>query len=234
MVKNRKKGLVIIPAYNEQGAIVKTVENIVKNAPSFDYIVINDCSKDNTKQILEENGLNYIDLPINLGIGGAVQTGYLYAARHGYECAVQMDGDGQHDAAFLEEMLKHLESGEADMIIGSRFLKKEGFQSSVLRRMGIRFYTRLIKLLTGSTVTDPTSGMRLANQKVIQLFAENYPKDYPEPETAVTILKKGLCIKEIPVKMLARTSGESSISMKKSVYYMLKVTIACCIAALSA
>ena len=112
--------------------------------------------------------------------------------------------------------------------------KKEGFQSSALRRMGIRFYTRLIKLLTGSTVTDPTSGMRLANQKVIQLFAENYPKDYPEPETAVTILKKGLCIKEIPVKMLARTSGESSISMKKSVYYMLKVTIACCIAALSA
>ena len=234
MDKNRKKGLVIIPAYNEQGAIAKTVENIVKNAPSFDYIVINDCSKDNTKQILSENGFNYIDLPINLGIGGAVQTGYLYAARHGYECAVQMDGDGQHDAAFLEEMLKHLESGEADMIIGSRFLKKEGFQSSTLRRMGIRFYTRLIKLLTGSTVTDPTSGMRLANQKVIQLFAENYPKDYPEPETAVTILKKGLCIKEIPVKMLARTSGESSISMKKSVYYMLKVTIACCIAALSA
>ena len=228
------KKIVIIPAYNERESIADTVNDIVKKAPEFDYVVVNDCSEDDTLAVCRKNRFHVLDLPINLGIGGAVQTGYLYAYHNGYDIAVQMDGDGQHDAAFLEEMLKHLESGEADMIIGSRFLKKEGFQSSALRRMGIRFYTRLIKLLTGSTVTDPTSGMRLANQKVIQLFAENYPKDYPEPETAVTILKKGLCIKEIPVKMLARTSGESSISMKKSVYYMLKVTIACRIAALSA
>lgn len=227
------RGLVIIPAFNEEGAIVNTVENIKQNAPSFDYIVINDCSTDSTPQLLDENHINHVDLPINLGIGGAVQTGYIYADKYGYDCAVQMDGDGQHDAAFLENMLRHLEEDQADMIIGSRFLEKEGFQSSALRRMGIRFYTRLIHMLTGSTVTDPTSGMRLANKKIIHLFANHYPKDYPEPETAVTILRHGYRIKDIPVQMLARTTGESSISMKKSVYYMIKVTIACVIAAIA-
>ena len=228
------RGLVIIPAYNEEGAIINTVENIKKNAPSFDYVVINDCSTDNTPQLLDNYNINHVDLPINLGIGGAVQTGYIYAEKYNYDCAVQMDGDGQHDAAFLEEMIRHLEQNEGDMIIGSRFLEKEGFQSSVLRRMGIRFYTRLIHFLTGGTVTDPTSGMRLVNKKVISMFAKHYPKDYPEPETAVTVLKNKLRIKEIPVKMLARTTGESSISMRQSVYYMIKVTIACCIARLSA
>ena len=168
------RGLVIIPAFNEEGAIVNTVENIKQNAPSFDYIVINDCSTDSTPQLLDENHINHVDLPINLGIGGAVQTGYIYADKYGYDCAVQMDGDGQHDAAFLENMLRHLEEDQADMIIGSRFLEKEGFQSSALRRMGIRFYTRLIHMLTGSTVTDPTSGMRLANKKIIQKFIRHF------------------------------------------------------------
>lgn len=227
------KGLVIIPAYNEEGAILQTVKNIEEHAPSFDYIVINDCSTDHTGELLDQNHICHIDLPINSGIGGAVQTGYIYADRWGYDCAVQMDGDGQHDASFLEEMLNEMEKSDDDMVIGSRFIEKEGFQSSRLRRVGISFFTWWIHILTGETVTDPTSGMRLCNRKIIKLFSKSYPKDFPEPETAVTVLKRGYKIKEIPVRMLARTSGQSSISMKKSVYYMLKVTMACTIAAMS-
>ena len=226
------KKLIIIPAYNESENIVGTVEDIKKNAPDFDYVVINDCSTDNTLQILKEHGYNYVSLPINLGIGGAVQTGYKYAEKYGYDIAVQVDGDGQHDPAFLAKMADYLEENELDMVIGSRFIDKEGFQSSFMRRVGIVYFTGLIKLLTGKTITDPTSGLRLAGKKVIKLFAENYPKDYPEPETAVTAINHGMKIEEIPVIMRARQGGVSSITMKKSVYYMIKVTIAIIIEAL--
>lgn len=136
-----------------------------------------------------------MNLPINSGIGGAVQTGYLYAEKHGYKCAFQMDGDGQHDALFLEDMIHELKDDEADMIIGSRFIQHEGFQFSCLRRIGISFFTWWIRCLTGQTVTDPTSGMRLCNRKIIHLFAHDYPSDYPEPETAVVVLKRGYRIK---------------------------------------
>ncbi|MBQ1821871.1 MAG: glycosyltransferase family 2 protein [Lachnospiraceae bacterium] len=233
MRDEKKKRLVIIPAYNEEGAILKTVRDIEAKAGSFDYVVINDCSKDHTRQILEENGLNHVNLPMNSGIGAAVQTGYIYAAENGYEMAIQVDGDGQHDAAFLERMAEILEESDANMVIGSRFIKNEGFQSTGLRRLGIRFFTWWIKRLTGEVVTDPTSGMRLADRKVIELFAKDYPRDYPEPETAVTVLKAGYKIKEIPVEMRARESGKSSISMKKSIYYMIKVPLACLVAAVA-
>ena len=143
------KNLIIIPAYNEQESIEKTVEDIKANAPRFDYIVVNDCSKDNTGKICREKKYNVINLPVNLGIGGAVQTGYRYAWKNGYETAVQVDGDGQHDPKFLEMMLTYLEKENADMVIGSRFITKEGFQSSGLRRVGIRYFTWLIHLLTG-------------------------------------------------------------------------------------
>lgn len=228
----RKKRLVIIPAFNEEGAILRTVRDIEANAPSFDYVVINDHSYDSTIHILEEHHLNHVNLPINSGIGAAVQTGYLYAMRYGYECAIQVDGDGQHDAAFLEKMADVLEHSDADMVIGSRFIEKNGFQSTGLRRIGIRFFTGLIKLLTGVTVTDPTSGMRIVDRKVISIFAEEYPKDYPEPETAVTIAKRGGKILEIPVEMKARESGVSSISLRRSIYYMVKVPLACFMAAI--
>jgi glycosyltransferase involved in cell wall biosynthesis len=226
------KKLIIIPAYNESENIVGTVEDIKKNAPDFDYVVINDCSTDNTLQILKEHDYNYVSLPINLGIGGAVQTGYKYAEKYGYDIAVQVDGDGQHDPAFLAQMADYLEEHDLDMVIGSRFIDKEGFKSSFMRRVGIVYFTGLIKLLTGKTITDPTSGLRLAGKKVIKLFAENYPKDYPEPETAVTAINHGMKIEEIPVIMRARQGGVSSITMKKSVYYMVKVTIAIIIEAL--
>ena len=213
-IKLRK--LVIIPAYNESASIVNTVNDINKNAPDFDYVVINDHSKDNTLQVCKDAGLNVIDLPLNLGIGGAVQTGYLYACQNGYDIAVQFDGDGQHDAKYLNEMAETLVKEQADMVIGSRFIEKEGFQSSFTRRLGIRYFTFLIKILTGQKITDPTSGYRMCNRKIIELFAGNYPKDYPEPETTTWILRKKLKVLEIPVIMRAREEGVSSISLKKS------------------
>lgn len=224
------KKLVIIPAYNEEGSIHKTIEDIRQNAPDFDYIVVNDCSKDATKDICKEMHYNFLNLPINLGIGGAVQTGYLYAYRHGYDFAVQFDGDGQHSAKYLEDMAAVLEKENADMVIGSRFIEKEGFQSSGLRRLGIRYFTGLIKLLTGKVITDPTSGMRMVNRKIMKKFAYDYPKDYPEPESVVTILVEKQKVIEIPVIMNERSEGVSSISSFKSVYYMVKVTIAILIA----
>ena len=220
------KKLIIIPAYNEQESIKKTVEDIIKNAPEFDYIVINDCSTDRTKEICETEKFNVVHLPVNLGIGGAVQTGYLYAARNGYDIAVQVDGDGQHDPKFLSKMAEFIEAEHADMVIGSRFINKEGFQSSGERRVGIKYFTMLIKLLTGAKITDPTSGLRMVNREIIEFFAEEYPKDYPEPESVVAILRRKKKVLELPVIMRERSGGVSSISMKKSVYYMIKVSLA--------
>ncbi len=226
------KKLVIIPAYNEQGGIEKTVRDVQRNAPDFDYIVINDCSTDDTLRVCEENRFRVVSLPVNLGIGGGVQTGYVYAWRNGYDIAVQFDGDGQHNAKYLGAMADKLIREDLDMVIGSRYIKKEGFQSSGIRRVGIRYFTGLIRLVTGKKITDPTSGMRLAGRDVIEIYAKNYPKDYPEPESVVAILKKGKRVDEIPVQMNAREEGVSSISPRKSVYYMIKVSLAILIAAM--
>ena len=220
------KKLIIIPAYNESENIEKTIRSIEENAKGFDYIVINDCSTDDTKRICERIGYNIISLPINLGIGGAVQTGYKYAWQNGYDMAVQVDGDGQHDPAFLETMANYILEEKCDMVIGSRFINKEGFQSSGARRIGIRYFTALIKFLTGVKITDPTSGLRMINRDVIKIFAVDYPRDYPEPESVVAILRQKKNVREIPVIMKAREGGVSSISPKKSVYYMIKVTLA--------
>lgn len=220
------KKLIIIPAYNEEENIVNTVRAIEKNAGDFEYVIINDCSTDKTKQICEDNGFNIINLPINLGIGGAVQTGYRYAYREGYDLAVQVDGDGQHDPIFLEKMAEYLVENNLDMVIGSRFINKEGFQSSGTRRIGIKYFTVLIKILTGTKITDPTSGLRMVNKTVMKRFAYDYPKDYPEPESVVAILRDNKNVEEIPVIMKAREGGVSSISPKKSIYYMIKVTLA--------
>lgn len=220
------KKLVIIPAYNESGNIVRVVNDLQKNAPGFDYVVINDCSTDNTLAILQENHINHVNLSVNLGIGGAVQTGYIYACQNGYDIAVQFDGDGQHDAAYLEMMEEELIRSRSDMVIGSRYIEKEGFQSSGLRRFGIRYFSVLIRLMTGKLITDPTSGMRMMNRDIIRIFAENYPKDYPEPECVMAILRMGKKVKEVPVIMREREEGTSSIGAFQSVYYMIKVTLA--------
>ena len=220
------KKIVIIPAYNEISNIRTTVQDILDHAPGFDYVIINDCSQDGTMRFCTEQGMNIINLPVNLGIGGAVQTGYLYAWRNGYDVAVQFDGDGQHDASYLNEMAEFLQAQQADMVIGSRYIKKEGFQSSGIRQFGIRYFSALIRLLTGKRVTDPTSGMRMVNRDVMKIYSEDYPVDYPEPESVVMILRMGKRVSEIPVIMRERQGGVSSISPRKAVYYMIKVTLA--------
>ena len=224
------KNLVIVPAFNEAGSIVNTIGDIEKNSNGFDYIVVNDCSTDNTLEVCRQNHFSYINLPINLGIGGAVQAGYRYAFYHGYDTAVQFDGDGQHDASYLDEMLKTMQESDSDMVIGSRFIEKEGFQSSGIRRVGIKYFTFLIKLLTRKKITDPTSGMRLINRKLLKEFTEEYPKDYPEPESTVSVLCRGYNVTEVPVIMRERKEGKSSISPGKSIYYMIKVSLAIIIA----
>ena len=220
------KKLVIIPAYNEEASIVNTVQDILDHAPGFDYVVINDCSKDRTLQRCRENGLNVINLPVNLGIGGGIQTGYRYAVEHGYDVAVQFDGDGQHDASYLQAMADRLERDDLDMVIGSRFIENEGFQSTGLRRFGINFFKFLIKLLYGGTITDATSGMRMCSRRVMEEFSVAYPQDYPEPETVARLLRKKYKVREIPVVMRERSAGTSSINPAKSVYYMIKVSLA--------
>lgn len=220
------KSIVIIPAYNEEKSIEKTVEDIIKNAPEFDYVIVNDCSRDDTLRVCTEKGLHVLNLPVNLGIGGAVQTGYRYALKNGYDFAVQFDGDGQHDAKYLHQMRDYMIEHKQNMLIGSRYIQKEGFQSSGLRRFGIRFFSVLIKILTGTRITDPTSGMRMVDREVIEIYAESYPKDYPEPESVVAILNQGKVVGEYPVIMRERMEGVSSISPMRSVYYMIKVTLA--------
>lgn len=225
MLMNMKK-LIIIPAYNEETNIKNTIIMIQKKAPDFDYVVVNDHSGDHTLQILKENDFNYINLPANLGIGGAVQTGYRYALEHDYDVAVQVDADGQHDPAYLNQLLETMEKEKADMVIGSRFIEKEGFQSTFARRIGISYFTSLIHLLTGKTITDPTSGFRMVNKDVIALFARDYPRDYPEPESVVSLLKRGKKVVETPVVMKERQGGKSSINLSNSAYYMIKVSLA--------
>ena len=220
------KKLIIIPAYNEGACIEATVREIIRSAPDCDYVIINDCSTDNTQQICEKNQFNTVNLPVNLGIGGAVRTGYQYALENGYDLALQVDGDGQHNPSFLREMEAYLTAHDADMVIGSRFIQKEGFQSSWIRRIGIVYFTWLIKLCTGKTITDPTSGFRMIGKKAIELFAQCYPMDYPEPESIVIALNHNCKIEEIPVIMRERQGGVSSITITKSIHYMIKVTLA--------
>lgn len=220
------KKLIIIPAYNEAENIKKTITAIQNNAKGFDYVIINDCSTDQTRLICENEKYNIVNLPINLGIGGAVQTGYKYAYNHGYDVAVQVDGDGQHDPEFLDTMAEYLMDKKLDMVIGSRFIEKKGFQSSYTRRLGIKFFTGLIKCMTGKVITDPTSGLRMVGRNAMELFAVDYPRDYPEPESVVAILRRNMKVEEIPVIMKEREGGVSSISLKKSIYYMIKVPLA--------
>lgn len=220
------KKIIIIPCYNEKDSILSTINKIKNEDPDFDYIVINDCSTDNSKELLEENSVNTINLPINLGIGGAVQMGYIYAYNYNYDIAVQIDADGQHNPRYLSEMLNELVKNNSNIVIGSRFIENKGFQSSFSRRIGIKYFTKLIYLLTKKNITDPTSGFRMVDKELIKFFAHEYPSDYPEPESIVAVLKRGYSVNEIPVQMSSRQGGKSSIDVKKSIYYMIKVSIA--------
>ena len=222
------KTLVIIPAYNEEEAIVSTVQSVVD--AGYDYIVVNDGSRDNTLAVCRECGINVLDLPQNLGIGGAVQAGHKFAQHYGYDIDIQFDGDGQHDARYLDAMVAAIEGG-ADLAIGSRFLEEtDGFQSTMMRRIGKTWLSGFLKVFAGIRVTDPTSGFRACGRHAIDLFCESYPIDYPEPESIAAAAKCGLTIQEIPVVMHERQGGVSSINALASVYYMIKVSLAIIIA----
>lgn len=219
------KVLVIVPAYNEAEGIGQVIRQIRQDIPYVDVLVINDGSSDDTSRIAKAAGASVIDLTCNLGIGGAVQTGYRYAAEHHYDYAVQIDGDGQHNPSDLNRLLDAILETGADMVIGSRFITKEGFQSTFARKMGIGLLSALLTRLTGQSVTDPTSGYRFCGKRAISLFAREYPTDYPEVEALMLLYNRELTFTEIPVIMKERQGGVSSISAMRSVYYMSKVIL---------
>ena len=225
------KILLIIPAYNEEDCILNTVKMVEKsnknNNTKYDVVVINDGSKDNTKKILDENNINHIDLVHNLGIGGAVQTGYKYALANNYDIAIQFDGDGQHDVRCVKDIIKPIIDKEANMVIGSRFIDNSSskFKSSKARRIGIKLISFFIKLVTKKKIYDTTSGFRAVDKKLIKVFSEKYPVEYPEPVSTVEILKKKYSIVEVPVSMNEREGGISSIRAWKNIYYMLNVIL---------
>ena len=223
------KVLLIIPAYNEELNIIKTVNKVTKynqkSKNKIDYIIINDGSTDKTLEICRENNYNVINLISNLGIGGAVQTGYKYALNHNYDVAIQFDGDGQHDENYIDNLVNEIEKG-ANFVIGSRFITNlSSFRSTSMRRLGSRILSCLIKLCTGKKIYDPTSGFRAADREVIKVFVKHYPPEYPEPQSSVELIRRGFEIKEIPVKMHNREFGTSSIKPLKSCYYMFSVSI---------
>lgn len=228
-MKNKLKVALIIPCFNEEETLLQ-LYNELKATPfpeelSVVPVFINDCSTDTTKQLFTDHRINFIDLPVNLGIGGAVQTGYKYALRHGFDIAVQMDGDGQHPPGELQKILDPIAKGLCDVVIGSRYITKEGFQSSTLRRAGINYFKWLNKKLVGITVFDSTSGYRALNKKALELVSDYYPDEYPEPEAIILYALNHLTIKEVPVTMRERQGGQSSIRTYKTIYYMFKVTL---------
>jgi glycosyltransferase involved in cell wall biosynthesis len=221
--------LAIVPAYNEAGAIAGTIADIHRHAPDFDVVVVDDGSTDATAQVAADTGATVVRLPFNLGIGGAMQAGYQYALEHDYDVAVQVDGDGQHDARHINDLLAELRSHSGvNMVTGSRFLAAdgEGYRSSVYRRLGIRVFARVLSMITGREVTDPTSGFRMTDRRGIVLFAHDYPHDYPEVEAVLMVHAHRLVATELPVQMRPRTAGRSSINSTQSAYYMLKVLLA--------
>jgi hypothetical protein len=225
-----KRYLAIVPALNEVDAIGRTVQEIHRWAPEFDVLVVDDGSTDGTAAAAQAAGAQVARLPFNLGIGGAVQTGYVYAHEHGYDVAVQLDGDGQHDAKYIPELLARLTDGSGhNMVTGSRFLEPaggDGSRSSAPRRAGIGIFSRVVSIASRQRVTDPTSGFRMTDRLAIGLFARDYPHDYPEVEAILLMHAHRLRSCEIPVKMRPRTTGQSAISRIQAAYYMVKVLLA--------
>ncbi len=223
------KVAVIIPCHNEEATILNLITEIKNTNFSSNFmiepIVINDASTDQTKKILLNHRIRFVDLSVNLGIGGAVQSGFKYAYRNGYDIAVQMDGDGQHPPAELEKILLPLYNDEVDVVIGSRYITNEGFQSSGLRRFGINYFKWLNKSLVGITINDSTSGYRALNKKALEIVSQYYPDEYPEPESVILFSLNRLKINEVPVIMRERLGGKSSIRTYKTIYYMFKVTL---------
>lgn len=221
---NRAKVLLIIPAYNEEASIANTLKQIIDSG--YDYVIVNDGSTDSTESILQSHNYNSVSLISNLGIGGAVQTGYKYAYENNYDIAIQVDADGQHDISYLQNIIQPIIEQKADLVIGSCFIDKtaKNQRASKIRRFGVYFLSNTIKLFSGKRIYDPTSGFRAANRKVIERFANDYPLEYPEPISNYELLKsRRYRIKEVAVKMNKRTAGRSSIHSWKSIYAAINV-----------
>ena len=223
--KDNLRVLVVIPAYNEEKEVAKVIEQTRSANPQVDIIVINDGSTDGTKGKAKQTGAKVISLVTNLGIGGAVQTGFKYAYQYNYDVVVQIDGDGQHDPKYIKELVLPIVENSADMVIGSRFIEKKGYQSTFLRKLGIKVFQMINLMLIKQNITDSTSGIRAYNKKTIMFLKDNYPVDYPEPEVVILLGMMNLRIKEVPVRMRSRKEGLSSIRGIKPVYYMLKVLL---------
>ncbi len=220
------KILIIVPAYNEEASLPGVLSDLREHVPSADVVVVNDGSQDATARIAHEMGVKALDLPFNLGIGGAVQAGYVYAARKEYDIAVQFDGDGQHIGREIGKLLRPLEAGSADIVIGSRFLVPGAYKAPLFRSFGIRIFSCTLSRVLSTVITDSTSGFRAANRRAIEFFARMYPDDYPEVESLVLAHKVNLRMVEVAVTMQERTGGKSSITPMRSVYYMTKVLMA--------
>lgn len=225
---NNIRVLIVIPCYNEQdniGGLLSSLKQLRLEGITLTALPVNDCSKDNTISEIKKHTNNFLNLPVNLGIGGAVQSGFKYAYKNNYDIAIQLDGDGQHPIQQIESLIRPILTKEADVVIGSRFITKEGFQSSQLRRVGINYFKNLNRFLLGITVSDSTSGFRALNRKALEIVNGYYPDEYPEPEAIVLYHMNNLKIKEIPVIMSERQGGQSSIRSFGSLYYMIKVTL---------
>ena len=218
--------IAIVPALNEEASVGAVIEEIRAFDPGFEVVVVDDGSVDRTAEVARKRGARVLRLPFNLEIGGAVQTGFRFAFEHGFDLAVRVDGDGQHDPAELPRILEPVLDGEADIVVGSRFAESGGYRPSRSRRAGIRLLAWTVSALVRQRVTDPTSGFQAVNRRGIRLFAADYPHDYPEVEAVVMVSRHRLRLKEVPVRMRERSGGRSSITAFRSVYYMVKVTLA--------
>lgn len=229
MMDNREiKRLAVVPAYNEADSVASVVDSLRLHAPDFHVLVIDDGSTDETADRARAAGAPVVRMPFNVGIGGAVQTGFIYAKEHGYDYMAQVDGDGQHEASELQKLLQAMAaSPDVDVVCGSRFLVDEpGYRATRARRVGIRLFAFALTRMSGRRVTDPSSGFRLYNRRAIELFARDYPHDYPEVEAVLMVHAHRLQIAEVPVRMRGRIAGRSSIDRRQSVYYMIKVSLA--------
>jgi len=222
-----RRRIAVVPARNEEAAVARVIEELREFDPGLDVVVIDDGSSDATAERAAAAGAAVVPLPFNLGIGGAVQTGFKFALEHGYEIVIRLDGDGQHDPQEIPSLLAPLERGEADVVVGSRFATGDAsYKPPFARRAGIRWFAGLVSLLTGQKLTDTTSGFQAVNARAIRLFAADYPHDYPEVEAAVMVVRHRLRILEVPVQMRGRETGASSITALRSLYYAIKVTLA--------
>jgi glycosyltransferase involved in cell wall biosynthesis len=218
--------IAIVPAYNEAGNIGRVVDELRAYDARLEVVVVSDGSVDRTAEVAAEHGAHVVRLPFNLGIGGAVQTGFRYAWENGYDLAVRLDGDGQHDPAELPKVLEPVLAGTADIVVGSRFVGDRSYRSSAARRVGIRLLAVIVSAIARQRVTDTTSGFQALNRKALALFAADYPHDYPEVEGMVMTIKHKLRLQEVPVRMREREHGQSSITALRSIYYMAKVLLA--------